>query len=356
MRKLSLAALSIVALSLSAPAGATTVANKWASGTANILLNPWTAFLRSAETTTLQNAIAMTYNNPSYAYLTMSIDDDYSSDLLNGESESGLTNDSAKLCGAMSDGCAYVYLNSSGNISEADVFFNSVTSFDNTMSKSATWGYGGASRPLFATGLHEFGHALGLSHTNYTHSIMGTEYTYLNVNGNTYTSHLGEDASYALRAAYGTATGWEDLSLSHWRYSAASGEYTVDIRTRFLNSAGAESIKYATSPEPVYLLGKGAVFTAEATLENNGSAAQYATIRYYLSADSTITTGDTLLATKAVWTYNGTPDTINQSLTLPKTLVSGQTWFVGAIVDPLGSIAEYDESNNAIYLSQIRVF
>ena len=100
MRKLSLAALSLVALSLSAPAGATTVANKWASGTANILLNPWTAFLRSAETTTLQNAIAMTYNNPSYAYLTMSIDDDYSSDLLNGESESGLTNDSAKLCGS----------------------------------------------------------------------------------------------------------------------------------------------------------------------------------------------------------------------------------------------------------------
>nr|VFK23998.1 MAG: CARDB protein [Candidatus Kentron sp. LFY] len=70
--------------------------------------------------------------------------------------------------------------------------------------------------------------------------------------------------------------------------------------------------------------------------------------RFYLSTDSTITTGDTYLSTASDFSGLGANRTENRwaDLRMPTSLVNGQTYHIGAIVDYDNRVAELNENNN----------
>jgi uncharacterized delta-60 repeat protein len=88
--------------------------------------------------------------------------------------------------------------------------------------------------------------------------------------------------------------------------------------------------------------------TISYTINNIGTAAAAgSTTGIYLSTDSTITTSDTLIATHATPALaGGGSDFETASLSFPADLAPG-TYFVGAIADHNGQIAETGETNNA---------
>ncbi|MCK1408089.1 CARDB domain-containing protein [Bradyrhizobium sp. 76] len=100
--------------------------------------------------------------------------------------------------------------------------------------------------------------------------------------------------------------------------------------------------------------------TVDFWLVNFGKAAAAAsTSGVYLSADATITTGDTLLTTIASpgLTANGAAGYYDHqfvTLTLPGNLVPG-TYYVGGIADYTNSVAESNEANNNHNVTQITV-
>lgn len=247
----------------------------------------------------------------------------------------------------------YTWFNSSCNIKEADVIFNSSVAYHYTTSKTSLWPYGGASRPFQTTAMHEFGHAGGLAHTANTYNIMGQDWTHIHANGSTATAYSGEDANSGLVAVYGLwAGGPEDLGVVHWRYTGSSGEYSTHGRTRLFNTSNVELTKVAGSVEPVYRVNKGQTVKLEMTYENMGRTSPLTVpVGYYVSTNDLITTSDTFLGEGSVTLYRGFPDTTsNTYLVIPANLVSGQTYWLGAIIDYKGGIAERSDANNATYL------
>ncbi len=89
----------------------------------------------------------------------------------------------------------------------------------------------------------------------------------------------------------------------------------------------------------------GGSTTVSYTVLNSGSAAAGAsTVGIYLSADATFGAGDTLLATRATPTLAaGLSYSDSFALTLP----TAGTWYVFAVADHNGTIAEGNEANNA---------
>jgi uncharacterized delta-60 repeat protein len=96
--------------------------------------------------------------------------------------------------------------------------------------------------------------------------------------------------------------------------------------------------------------------TISYTINNIGTgAAAGSTTGIYLSTDSTITTSDTLIATHATPALaGGGSDFETASLSFPADLAPG-TYFVGAIADHNGQIAETGEANNASNIVSITV-
>jgi pimeloyl-ACP methyl ester carboxylesterase len=98
------------------------------------------------------------------------------------------------------------------------------------------------------------------------------------------------------------------------------------------------------APDSAFAGATVSVFTDIDNLGNKDSGSFQ--VRYYLSSDSNITTGDTLLKTTtrgsiAASTYQQW----TENITLPKNVTG--TFFIGIIADPYNSIAESNESNNA---------
>lgn len=280
-------------------------------------------------------------------------DDDPSVALGNGESELWWADLDPGVLGAMSwrtnyDDCTF---------KEADVRLSNKYSFDHSASKSALTAYGGSKYPFQAVALHEFGHGGGLDHTANVYSVMGEAYKHLNTNGPTALAFFGEDATAGLIARYGVWDVYDDLGVTHWRWTGSYyGEYSTHGRTRLLDcSTGKPLATFTTSPEPVYKVNKGQCVKLELTYENMGKTSPLSTqVGYYLSTDDTITTLDTFLKTKSFTLYRDTVDTKTTNLTVPSNLTSGKNYWVGAIVDYTNALAEINENNNATYLG-IRV-
>ena len=75
----------------------------------------------------------------------------------------------------------------------------------------------------------------------------------------------------------------------------------------------------------------------------------------YLSADSIITTSDTLLGYGSVTSLAaGTQQSLNTAVTIPASLTPG-TYYIGAIADYTNSVKETDESNNSLAGNQITI-
>lgn len=95
------------------------------------------------------------------------------------------------------------------------------------------------------------------------------------------------------------------------------------------------------------LLDSGATVSVSDTLANVGaSAAANARVGIYLSTDATITTADRLLGSRTLATLAaGARSSGGGSLVVPMDVAPG-TYFVGAIADDLGAVAESSETNN----------
>lgn len=350
MRNLFLSALLLA----SSSASAASISSHWAGSSVTMNMNPWMAILAQSAATAMQDVASDVYANPSNFYWTMQFDDDvnYISD--NGESETTLTNSTSLLCGTGSDGCCYTWLDSSATyIDEADVYMNSMTAWTYSDARADSWAYGGGYRPFKSTFLHEIGHAAGLGHVNSTYNIMGIDFTHVYVDSTNAYEYLGEDATYGLRSAYGTYGG-EDVGITHWKFSYAGAEYSAHARTGITSSTGAALSTTTSGTETVYKVSKGQQVRFEVTLENNGSSTKTYAYKTFVSTDSNITTADTQLSSSSLGLTPNTVSTTYFTVTIPSTLTSGQTYYLGAVMDPSNSVAEINESNNAAW-TMIRV-
>lgn len=239
---------------------------------------------------------------------------------------------------------------------EADVRFDSTVPYHYTTAKSSLWPYGGGSRPFQTTAMHEFGHAGGLAHTATTYNIMGQDWTHIHANGTTATAYPGEDASAGMVAVYGLwASGPQDVGVAHWRRVGASGEYSTHDRTRILDTAGIELVRVPGTAERTYYVNKGQTVLLEMSSENIGRTSPLTVaVGYYLSTNDTISTVDTFLASSSQTLSRDQVLTTTRSLVIPSTLTSGATYWLGAIIDYNGAVAEGFENNNATYTA-IRV-
>ncbi len=98
--------------------------------------------------------------------------------------------------------------------------------------------------------------------------------------------------------------------------------------------------------------GAGGTISVTNTIKNQGNSATSAAfyVKYYLSADATITSSDILLGQRSVAAglAAGASSTNTTNLTIPATLAGG-SYYVGAIADATNTVSESDENNNTGY-------
>jgi hypothetical protein len=212
--------------------------------------------------------------------------------------------------------------------------------------------YGGTLRPLHTTAIHEISHGLKLNHVNTEYNVMGQDFTHIHVNGATARAYLGEDASDGAVFLYGTSSpAREDVGVVHWKYSGASGEYSVHTKTQLFDSAGNVLPNFLDGGEDRYRVAAGQTVQAEFTYENNGANRQdNVAVGFYISTNDTITTADQRIGGITLNLGRGDVFTTRATLTIPATLPFDRDFWLGAVVDEAGAIGEILESNNATYI------
>ncbi len=100
---------------------------------------------------------------------------------------------------------------------------------------------------------------------------------------------------------------------------------------------------------------RGAPITVVATVTNQGAGtASNSTLAFYLSTDANITAADARLGTVAVNQLgSGEYTTLTPTFTIPS--IQRRTYYLGAIVDSTGVLAESNETNNALTGNQFTV-
>lgn len=262
----------------------------------------------------------------------------------NGQSEVWFSSDPAH-----SPAVTYNYTTCTGGslITESDVVFYTGEPWTTSMTLTGLYGYGGGSRPFQTTAVHEFGHAINLHHVNTEYNIMGQDYYHLHANGGVGRSYLGEDAADGAIFLYGS-NGGQDLSLVHWKYVGASGQYSSHGHTKLYSSSGVELPSTIVSGESRFDVSAGQTIQVELTAENNGASSQNVQIGFYLSTNNAIATSDTLITTQTRSVSRDNVDTYRATITLPSGLASGTYW-LGAIIDSNNAVSERAEDNNATY-------
>lgn len=302
--------------------------------------------------TALRAAIARVNDNPSTLRMSIANNNDTSVAIGNGQNEIWFSGNAAEASPAV----AYNYYSCNtstgvGFISETDVLFYNGEPYTPDMTVNGRlYGYGGGLRPFQTTAVHEFGHAFGLAHSNSEYNVMGTDFHFMTTNAGVGRAYLGADASDGAVRIYGAAsTAVEDVSLSHWKYSGASGAYSSHAKTILANASGVELPSTVDAGEKRYAVTGGQTVQLELTRENNGRTARSVRVGYYLSTDNRIDTSDRQLAVETVNAVLGDPTTWRRTLTLPTGLPSGKYW-LGAIIDDNNALAERVEDNNAMYI------
>lgn len=218
-------------------------------------------------------------------------------------------------------------------------------------------------RSLPGTVLHEMGHAAGLGHVNYEYNIMGLDCEHVHVNGTLAFFYLGEDASRGLMYLYGLhPDNREDVGVVHWKYHQAAGDYSDHTRTVLSDTSNnvlpADWVDYTgdgVDDDQHYRVNPGQRVRVEFTYENNGAHAQDdVAVGFYLSDDSIINTQDTRIGGTSIDLPLGHVQEARHDVTLPTSMVSGQRYWIGAIVDESDNINENMgfsmEWNNATYI------
>ncbi|PRP96106.1 matrixin family metalloprotease [Enhygromyxa salina] len=352
------AATTITALGMlhaSTPAHAYNLNNARSGSSTTMYLDPAVQGAMPSHYTALHNAAAKLNANPSNMRFSLVNDNDAVVANNNGESEVAFTSNNTKLCGSLA--CAWSW-SSGGTLVESDVYFDIDYDWTTTDAKADSVAYTGSGyRPLLNTALHEFSHALGLGHEGDVFNVLGNAWNVVSTNGASTESVISEDVSNGLIAHYGQRPSVnEDLSLYHWEWSANINGYSRHARTPITGPSGAAlSSAPESNPslnEPAYYVSSGQTLEVTQTAENRGTT-QLVTIKWYLSTNSTITTSDTVLATSALNKGRNGPFTWTRSLSLPGGLVAGTRYWVGAIIDSEGVLAEQNEINNAMYVAEV---
>lgn len=295
-----------------------------------------------------EEAVDRWYDNPSPLYFFTDYGDG-SVSTNNSQNEVWFSDDQNILDGAPA---ICLVWNSGTKITAADVVYDADFDFTVSESPSRSVAYTGSERTFVSTTIHELGHALGLDHENDEYSALGESWSHLSRNGETLHFYPGEDACDGAVFLYGSvSSGYQDVSVTHWKYKGRSGEYSTHERTEVYSSSGVPlTVRSGTDEDPAYEVTKGQVVKAEFTFENNGRSTQTPTVGWYLSVNNTISTGDTLLDTTTPTIGRNDVYTTSNTITIPTTLTSGTYYWLGVVIDKDDVIGERNESNNATHI------
>ncbi len=307
----------------------------------------------------LNNAIAQFNKNPS-PFRFSRVTDSGGLALGNGQSEVWGSDDQGILQGAPA--IAYTYSDCywffgiTAQINEGDTIFDFGDPFrwTPTRTKSAIKSYIGSAgkRLLQGTAVHEFGHVTGLKHENRFYNVMGSDTTHLDTSGSTVNAYVGEDSGSGLVSLYGlNNSGIQDLAVAHWRYLGVSGEYSSHARTRIFTTGGIELGKSTVDNEPRYNVTRGNSVSVEFTFENLGKSTQNsAPIKYYISTNDIISTGDRLVRTSSASLTRNTPATDTRNVTIPADLAATTNYWLGIIISMPPGVTDGNSANSTSYI------
>lgn len=366
-----LATFALAAFVAPLPAHASSASTHFWKSWPTFYANPNMTAVWKDQNTMIQATVGDFNENSSAAYLMLADDNDTDTIVGNNENEYNMTGSTADLCGTGADGCAWNRPDTTDLTKrvESDIFFDAWVMWDFDYKSTDTYEYGGGERPLATTAMHEFGHAMGLEHENSIYNIMGTDFEYMTTNGTSYSVRLGEDGTAGLKKNYTSATGYEDLAVSHWMYSDADcytysvgwelktvcSAYSDHMRTRMFDSRGAELAVTWSADEPTYWTSKSTRIKVEVTVENNGSSSQTSNLKMLICPTSTVSSSCTTLTTTSVTETPDAPNLRSQWITMPSTVKIGETWYIGAWIDSSKSLTETDETNNFTYLAAVKI-
>ena len=239
-------------------------------------------------------------------------------------------------------------------LDEVDIELDSSgRSWTSSTAKSSNFAYTGGALPIDAVINHEAGHYLGLMHVNWEYNVMGDSWRHHHANGGTARTYFGEDASHGSRTLYGNQSGgFEDVSVSHWRRTGASGEYSSHSRVRVRNSSNTSTLSGITiNSEPGYRVTRGTTVRPEFTIENNGKNTQYnVTYGIYISTNDYISYGDRRLGGGTFGSIHPADvATLTLPVYIPTDLNAGQNYWIGLIIDEDNDISEVSGTNNRAY-------
>lgn len=270
----------------------------------------------------------------------------------NGQNEVYAEDISAPGVARMNYHCYWLFGTRAG-LDEVDIVLDSGRTWTTSTNKNNHFAYGGSGTPIEPVIVHEAGHYLGLMHVDTEYNVMGDSWRHHHTNGSTTRSYFGEDASSGAISLYGAQSSrFEDLSVSHWRYTGSDGEYSNHARTRLFTSGGGSVSGRDIEGEPGYRVTRGQTYRAEFTIENNGKTTQN-NVRYgiYISTNDYISTYDNRVSTGGWGSIHPANVATQQfSFTVPNNLTRNRAYWVGIRIDDTNIVAEQSGWNNVAYI------
>lgn len=220
-----------------------------------------------------------------------------------------------------------IFLIGGGKISESDVLFNPAKTFSTALNPFPPGRFDSIYN-FKLVAIHELGHAFGFTpHEDDILATMNSYYPNSGVIGNDNDVHPHADDILGNRAAYGTCCTERDVAVTAYE------------------RVGAGRADRISPPATSY---RGHRTSYKFTVANRGTTNQSSVrVQFYLSPDRHITTSDTYLGAATYSLNSGFEGTYTASVTVPTSLTPGNYYF-GYVIDPLGSIVEVDEGNNAV--------
>jgi hypothetical protein len=224
--------------------------------------------------------------------------------------------------------CAWIF--EDGSLVETDVLFKWGLTWNKDTNPTPSTVM--STNNLTQVAAHEFGHAMGLKHTDWKLALMNSVYPGAGTLGNDNDPDPHADDSKGARILYGgPLTPVHDI--------AASAYLRTDPGESDVIPAPASAAKGTKVPVTFTIANRGPV-----KLENIA-------VRYYLSTNSFISTSDTYLGSVKVWMSSGFEGSFTRNVKIPADVASG-SYFIGILLETPAGLVESDTDNNAVALSE----